>query len=311
MTALIPSPGVLVLALVIDLLLGEPRNRYHPVAWMGTLLATVQRWAPRKGRWRPLLYGAAVTIGGITLAVGIGMIWERVASILPWWLRWLLEAYLLKLTLSVRGLAQAARQVQKALETDQLAQARQLLGWHLVSRDTTQLSASHVAAAAIESVAENTSDGAVAPLFYYALGGLPAALAYRFINTADAMLGYRHPELLWLGKIPARVDDAVNLLPARLTALLMLLAVACQGGPVRRAWTVWRRDARQTLSPNAGHPMSVAAGALGVELEKIGHYRLAAGQPSPKPSAIAQAIHLMVATMILVIVVLLSLVLVS
>jgi adenosylcobinamide-phosphate synthase len=144
----------------------------------------------------------------------------------------------------------------------------------------------------VESVAENTSDGIVAPLFFYALGGLPAALAYRFINTADAMLGYRDAVHLWLGKVPARVDDLVNLVPARLTAALLVLASSLLGEEARQAWTVWRRQAGQTASPNAGQPMSAMAGALRVELEKVGHYRLGADQPLPGARDIARAIRL-------------------
>ena len=203
---------------------------------------------------------------------------------------------MLKLTFSLRGLVRAAVQVQEALEAGALTQARHLVSWHLVSRDTSQLSASHVAAAAIESVAENTSDGVVAPLLYYAVGGLPAVLAYRFINTADAMLGYKDPVHLWLGKAAARCDDLVNFLPARLTALLIVLTASCQASNTRRAWAVWRRDAHLTASPNAGQPMSAMAGALGVALEKIGHYHLGADQPPPTAQDIARAVRLVYST---------------
>jgi adenosylcobinamide-phosphate synthase len=154
----------------------------------------------------------------------------------------------LKLTFSLRGLVQAARAVQHALEHNDIPLARHLVSWHLVSRDTSQLSAAHVAAAAVESVAENTSDGIVAPLFFYALGGLPAALAYRFINTADAMLGYRDAVHLWLGKVPARLDDLVNLVPARLTAVCLVLAACLLRENAPQAWTTWRREGRLTAS---------------------------------------------------------------
>jgi adenosylcobinamide-phosphate synthase len=129
-------------------------------------------------------------------------------------------------------------------------------------------------------------------LLYYALGGLPAALAYRFVNTTDAMLGYRDPAHEWLGKAPARLDDLANLLPARLTAGLITLAAALVGDDAGGAWRIWRRDARKTASPNAGHPMSAMAGALGVELEKVDHYRLGAGGRSPAPGDISRAVRL-------------------
>lgn len=284
------------MAVVLDMLLGDPPNRYHPVAWMGALIRLLRRWAPSRGRWAPLMYGTGLVVAGTALVVVAGVVLHRVLLLLPWTVRWLAEAYVLQLTFSLRGLVRAARQVQDALEAGDLTQARHLVSWHLVSRDTSQLGASHVAAAAIESVAENTSDGVLAPLLYYAMGGLPAALAYRFINTADAMLGYKDPVHLWLGKAAARCDDLVNLLPARLTALSMVLAAWGHGENLRRAWVVWRRDAHLTASPNAGQPMSAMAGALGVALEKIGHYHLGADQPSPAAQDIARAVRLVYST---------------
>lgn len=282
----------LLLALLLDLVLGDLPNRYHPVAWMGTGIGLARRLAPRQGRWQPCVYGAVVVIGGAVLVGVIGVAVAEALRLLPRFLYWLVEAYLLKTTLALRGLVRAAYQVQEALATGDLDHARHLASWHLVSRDTTRLNASQIAAATVESVAENASDGIIAPLVYYALGGLPAALAYRFINTADAMLGYRDAEREWLGKVPARLDDLVNLVPARLTAGFLLLATQLLGGPIRRAWRVWYRDARQTASPNAGQPMSVMAGALGVELAKVGYYCLGAGQPPPTAQDISGAVRL-------------------
>jgi adenosylcobinamide-phosphate synthase len=210
---------------------------------------------------------------------------------LPWY--WLVEACVLKTTFAIHGLVRAAQQVQVALDAGELERARQLVSWHLVSRDTATLTPSQVAAATVESVAENASDGIIAPLVFYALGGLLAALAYRFINTADAMLGYHDAEREWLGKVPARLDDLVNLVPARLTAGLFLLATWLLGGPIRRALMVWWHDAGQTASPNAGRPMSVMAGALGVELKKVGYYRLGAGHALPAAQDIPAAIRLL------------------
>jgi adenosylcobinamide-phosphate synthase len=192
--------------------------------------------------------------------------------------------------------------VQQALIQHHLPQARHLLGWHLVSRDTAALSASEVAAATIESVAENASDSLVAPLFYYAIGGLPGALLYRLINTADAMLGYRDEEREWLGKIPARLDDVVNVVPARLTAWLIVAVAFLYRYDRRQTWHIWRRDARQTASPNAGHPMSAMAGALGVELVKIGHYRLGDGLKPPVHTDIERAITILYGIAVLMLV---------
>ena len=150
-----------------------------------------------------------------------------------------------------------------------------------------------MAAATIESLAENSSDSVIAPLFWYGVGGLPAALAYRYLNTADALLGYRDEELEWLGKSAARADDAVNLVPARLTALLIVAGAALAGGKAGSAWRIWRRDGGKTASPNAGQPMSAAAGGLEVVLEKVGHYRLGEGLAKPQATDIGRASRLL------------------
>lgn len=285
--------GPLLLAILLDLCLGEPPNRWHPVAWMGTYIKTLQHWAPAQGHWGRLVYGAGIVLSGVAIVVCLGSILERLLWYVPWPLAWLVHAIVLKFTLSLRGLVRAAHEVQQALAQNDLPLARRLVGWHLVSRQTSQLSRVQVAAAAVESVGENASDGIIAPLFFYVLGGLPAALAYRFLNTADAMLGYRDPVHFWLGKVPARLDDLANLVPARLTAMLIVLAALLWGEQPRQAWAVWRRDARLTASPNAGHPMSAMAGALQVALEKVDHYCLGAGQPLPEASHIARATRLL------------------
>lgn len=280
------------LAWCIDLVLGDPPNRFHPVAYMGQAIAWAKRLAPRRSMRGRLLYGSAVVAGGCITILAAGRLISGALVRLPFPLHWLAEAVLLKMLFSLSGLVKAAHQIQRALERDELDTARRLVRWHLVSRDTSQLRASHVAAATIESVAENASDGVIAPLLYYALGGLPAALAYRFVSTCDSMWGYRDAEHEWLGKAAARLDDLLNLLPARLTAMLIMVASWLLGEDAHMAWRVWRRDAAMTASPNAGHPMSVMAGALGVELEKIGHYRLGRGLRPPQAQDIQRSIRL-------------------
>ena len=284
---------VVLLALALDALCGDPPNRLHPVAWMGTGIAAAKRHAPKQGDLARLGYGAGLALAGGAATATCGWLAARALRALPRPLRWGGEALALKMMLSLRGLGQAGLEVCRALEGDDLPEARRLLSWHLVSRDTTALTAAQVAAAAVESVAENTSDGVVAPLFYYALAGLPGALAYRFGNTADAMLGYHDPEHEWLGKAPARLDDLLNLIPARLTAGLLTAAAWLRGADARQAIRIRRRDAHKTASPNAGHPMSAMAGALGVELEKTGHYRLGAGLRPARADDIRRAVQLL------------------
>ena len=283
---------VMLLALLLDQTFGDLPNRWHPVAWMGSAITKARRHAPTTGEATRFAYGAGVTLGGALLTGMTGRTLARLCARLPQPFALLVEAMLLKQTVAMAGLAHAAHEVQAPLVAGDEVEARRQLAWHLVSRDTSTLDSPRIAAAAIESVAENASDGVVAPLFYYAAFGLPGALVYRWLNTIDSLWGHRDPAHEWLGKGGARMDDVANWLPARLTALL-LIAAAFLRGHAAQAWRIWRRDARLTASPNAGQPMSAMAGALGVELEKVGHYRLGAGLSLPKPHDISHAVMLM------------------
>jgi adenosylcobinamide-phosphate synthase len=260
---------------------------------MGNFIAFLLRWRPRGNRFAEFMFGIFILLSGTTLSIFAGIAITQCAKFLipnyqsP--ITYLLTALFLKLTLSLRGLDRAAREVQTALEAENLPEARRLLSWHLVSRDTSQLDESKVSAAAIESVAENASDGIIAPLFFFAVGGLPAAFAYRFINTADSMLGYHDDEREWLGKVPARLDDLLNFIPARLAGLFIILSAPFCGASISQAWKIMWRDSSQTASPNAGIPMSAMAGALGVELEKINHYALGKGLRLPTSVDLARA----------------------
>jgi adenosylcobinamide-phosphate synthase len=213
-------------------------------------------------------------VGVLAALAGIAVV--RVAS-------WLglagtaLEALALSCCLSVRGLWQAAAGVATCLERGDLAGARLALGFHLVSRPTADLDAGEVAAAAVESVAENLTDSIVAPALMYLLFGLPGAALYRAVNTADAMIGYREGALEHFGKLAARLDDVLNLVPARLAALALVVAAALTRGAPARAWSVMWRDHGRTASPNAGWTMAAMAGALGVRLVKREAYALGDG----------------------------------
>ncbi len=200
-----------------------------------------------------------------------------------------LEALALKTTFALRGLATAASAVASDLERGDLDAARASVGRDLVSRPTTPLDDTGVASATIESVAENLTDSIVAPLAFYAVLGLPGAALYRAINTADAMIGYRDGDLEHFGKAAARLDDLLNLVPARLAALVLVVGAVVAGADARRAFAVMRRDRRRTASPNAGWTMAAMAGALDVALEKPGHYVLGDGHP-PRARDIARSV---------------------
>ncbi len=265
------AAAALLAALLLDLVFGEPPNRFHPVAWLGSLIATLERIAPKEGALRRFVFGAAIAIAVPALAAIAG---EAVLSACgsSEAARFLLTAVVLKSTLSVRALDEAADAVAVPLQRADLPSAREALR-SLCSRDPSTLDGSQIAAAAIESVAENTSDALVAPVFYFAALGLPGALAYRAVNTLDSMIGYRG-RFEWLGKASARLDDLANWIPARLAALALLLAGASLGNDARHGFAMLRRDGGKTESPNAGRPMAAMAGLLRVELEKVGHYRL-------------------------------------
>ncbi|HLY65156.1 MAG TPA: adenosylcobinamide-phosphate synthase CbiB [Chloroflexota bacterium] len=278
-------------ALAFDLLVGEPPTNLHPVVWMGALIDAFERRQPDKPGSRQV-WGILLLVVGITLSFGLSWLLLRALNRVSPVARLVAAIILLKTTFAAGQLGRQALQVKRALDSGRISDARSE-AQHLVSRRTATLSPRQVMAATIESVAENTLDSIVAPLFWFLLLGVPGAMAYRFVNTADAMIGY-HGQYEYLGKAAARLDDALNWVPARLTAGLLIVASWLAGLRTERAWQLAQRDHALTESPNAGWAMAAAAGALAVPLEKTGHYRL--GDDSPRnliPRKIADAVVLM------------------
>lgn len=305
-TAVVEHTSPLILALVIDGLLGEPPNALHPVAWFGRFIQALEQRAPRDQPRLELLYGAGIALSGGTMAVLTARVLERMVHLrqpnrseqprgishgsrtgVQRRVAWLLMAAMLKTTFAWRELIRAGERVRSELEAENPAGARQALR-ALVSRDTSDLDAPRLAAAVIESLAENASDSFVAPLLYYQLFGLAGAFAYRAVNTMDSMLGYRG-RYEFLGKVPARLDDVLNWVPARLTALSIVAVAQLVNANPRRAWAIMWRDHVCTASPNAGYPMSAMAGALDICLEKAQHYRLHPEGRAPGPDDIRRA----------------------
>jgi len=200
-------------------------------------------------------------------------------------------ALLLKLTFSFRGLRRTALKIKNLLQNDKLDKARFELH-ALVSRDTSTLSQPQLVSATVESVAESTCDSFVAPLFFFLIFGVPGAIAYRVISTLDSRIGY-HGRYEYLGKFASRVDDVLNYIPARITALLLVAAAFFSGRSGKRAWRVALSDHSKTASPNAGWPMAAAAGALNVQLEKANHYKLGNGGAALTPKTIDKSLTLM------------------
>ncbi len=287
---------VLLVALGLDRLLPEPPNVVHPVVWMGRAISWLAGFAP-KAPAGAFLYGCAVVV----LLVGASgfLAWLAMTGLMKLGpvAYVLIGALILRTTFTVRGLSAAGETTRRALAEDRLEDARASLR-SLVSRDAATLTPPLVAAAAVESVAENTTDSYISPWLAFAILGVPGAVAYRAVNTLDSMLGYRGPNE-YFGKAAARLDDVVNFIPARFSALLLLVSGALIGLPAARAWRGMLRDRRLTASPNAGWTMGATAHLLGTELEKPGHYRLGEGLRRPEPGDIALALRLSERTAVL------------
>jgi adenosylcobinamide-phosphate synthase len=245
-------PWQLALAYAMDVLAGDPEWFPHPVRLFGAMIETGERWLRRLGR-NPVVEtvaGAALT-GSVASIAWISARPKNAAwrIILAW------------TTLATHSLLKEAAAVIRALETGDLDLARMRLA-HIVGRDTVHLDESEIARAVIETLAESACDGIVAPLFWLATGGVPAAMAYKALNTLDSMIGHREPPYLYFGRVAARLDDVANLVPARLTAL----AISAAGENPRRSLQICWRDGNKHASPNAGQSEAAMAGALGVRL---------------------------------------------
>ena len=279
----------LALAFLLDLLFAELPNKWHPVSLIGRFISSLTRkWnvgSPLKRFQKGfLLVFLGVLLFGFPFALLLVF-----GKGLPWWLMGTLTGVLLKPTFALKALLKAGLDVHHALKVGDLDEARRLVAWHLVSRDTSQLSEGQVSSAVLESLSENLTDSFVTPLLCYAIGGLPLAWAYRFVNTADAMIGYRNEAYEHFGKTAAVLDDIYNWIPARLAGLILVLASACCGADVRNAWQTMMRDHANTPSPNSGWTMAALAGALGIKMEKPGAYCLMGGSELPDVDDIKRA----------------------
>jgi len=288
---------IISLALVLDLTLGEPPNVIHPVAWMGRVISLLERGNKNSSHTVQFVYGVGMVLFTMTLFVTPAyflLVYLKSISFIGYVIT---GSVLLKLTFSLKGLRQAARRIKKLLQNDKLDEARFELR-ALVSRDTKELAEPLLISATVESVAEGTCDSGVAPLFYFLLLGIPGAIGYRVVNTLDAMIGY-HEKYEYLGKFASRLDDILNFIPARLSALLMVLAAFLSGKDGRESWRVVRSDHARTESPNAGWPMSATAGALNVQMEKTGHYQLGKAASPLTATTIDASLSLAQVTMLL------------
>jgi adenosylcobinamide-phosphate synthase len=256
------------LAVILDAWLGEPVRLYrlvdHPVVLIGRLAGGLERWLldPAASARRQRLAGCSLFLLVVAAALAAGLLLTAVCSRLP--AGWVIEGALLSSLIAWRSLVDHVREVAAGLRVG-LEEARRRIA-RIVGRDPDTLDAPGVARAAIESLAENLSDGVVAPLLVAALGGLPAALVYKAVNTLDSMVGHKSARYRHFGWASARADDLLNLVPARATGLALVAAAIFAGADGRGAWRAMRRDAGRHRSPNAGWPEAAMAGALGLRL---------------------------------------------
>ena len=294
---------------VLDALFGDPAWLPHPVVYMGKAISKLEKFLrPRlpKTPQGELLGGAIVAF---CLPVGTflltGLVCWGAARLHPL-LGLAVQMFWCGQALAARGLVQESTNVYQELKKTDLPGARKAVS-RIVGRDTAELTAEGVTKAAVETVAENASDGVIAPLLYMLIGGAPLALTYKAINTMDSMLGYKNEKYLYFGRVPAKLDDVANYIPSRLAGLLWVAAAAFTHNDAKGAWKIWRRDRRNHASPNSAQTESACAGALGVQLAGPAYYF---GQYYPKltigdalrpiePEDILRANRMMVAESIL------------
>ena len=259
---------------VLDALFGDPAWLPHPVVYMGKAISKLEKFLrPRlpKTPQGELLGGAIVAF---CLPVGTFLLTGLVcwgAARLHLLLGLAVQMFWCGQALAARGLVQESTNVYKELKKPDLPGARKAVS-RIVGRDTAELTAEGVTKAAVETVAENASDGVIAPLLYMLIGGAPLALTYKAINTMDSMLGYKNEKYLYFGRVPAKLDDVANYIPSRLAALLWVAAAAFTHNDAKGAWKIWRRDRRRHASPNSAQTESACAGALGVQLAGPAYY---------------------------------------
>jgi adenosylcobinamide-phosphate synthase len=260
----------LTMAVMIDLIVGDPPNWPHPVKWMGSLIYRLEQcW--NKGQNRKAKGIAMITL--VLLFVGVAtLLLVSVFYSLHTAAGIMAEAVLISTAIAQKSLKEAALSVYNPLNNNEIGEARHKLSW-IVGRDTERLEEQEIVRATVETVAENTSDGITAPLFWALIGGAPLALVYRAINTCDSMVGYKNVKYLEFGWASARLDDAANWIPSRITALCMLLCNRPLFISRANAWRTVRRDAKKHPSPNSGWGEAAVAAILGIQLGGINYYK--------------------------------------
>ncbi len=265
---------IAVVAFLIDALIGDPRSKFHPVVLIGNLISTLEKFLRHDldNPIKKILKGGVLVCIVVISSLLVGALIEFFTKDIPSYAAQIfIQALVLSFMISPRTLGDAAREIYFLLDRENLARAREKVGW-IVGRDTQNLNEAEITRATIETVAENTVDGIISPLFYFAIGGLPLAVAYRAINTMDSMLGYKNEKYFYFGRVAARFDDIANFIPARLTAMLFICAAMILKLDYKNAFKMMKRDASKHPSPNGGWAEATVAGALNIRLGGVNYY---------------------------------------
>ena len=290
-------------AIILDLIFGDPKNRYHPTAWIGNFIGSITT-CMKNGSQNLEKFGgifivlipvsiSCIVLFGLEFSIDLinAEFWSVVISTI-------FGIILFKMTIAIRGMELHALAVLDSIQKNDLAQARKNLSM-IVKRNTKNLDKNHILSGTLESLSENIVDGITGPMFYFALFGLPGAFAYRIVNTVDSMVGYKTYMFKNLGWFGANCDNILNYIPSRLTGLTMVLGAMLLGHDWKNCYAIFKRDGKKTDSPNAGYPMAALAGALGTTFEKIEHYSLGSGNQEITSKKVTDAIALMKITSLL------------
>jgi adenosylcobinamide-phosphate synthase len=291
---------ILLLAFVIDLIFGEFPDRMHPTVWMGNVIAYLKpriRSANPKVEKRNGVFLCVGVAALFAVTVFLGLWAVRIVPVWGWLLYIIASAVLLKTTIAIKCMWHYTAPIAEELKNCNVDEAKRWLHF-IVRRDPASLSERHIMSAAVESIAESTTDGVTSPLFFFALFGVPGAFAFRVINTLDSMVGYRDSENVNIGWFSAKMDTIANYVPARLTAGLMVASTMFLGADWRNSLRILQRDKNKTASLNAGWTISAMAGALNTQLEKQGYYALGDGE-TITPEDIGKAWRIMLLTAVL------------
>ncbi|NDB32216.1 MAG: cobalamin biosynthesis protein [Nitrososphaeria archaeon] len=292
---------VVIGALALDFAFGDPRSKYHPTAWVGTIIAKTIPFAKSQNPTAEKLGGILVTtsITGLVAVLLLSFqVFTSFDDIISTIILTIIGSVLLKTTIAIHGLEKHGRLVMESISKNNLNEAQNRLAM-LVKRSTKQLDKNHVISGVLETTSENIVDGVTGPLFYFGLFGLPGAFVYRTINTLDSMVGYKDSIFSNVGWFAANCDKVLNYVPSRITGYVMVLSAMLVGADWKNSLHIMKSDGNKTSSPNAGIPMAAMAGALHTRFEKIDHYSLGNGTAELDQTHFKSAILIMKTTCVL------------